>query len=89
MFFTQFEIKAFKNLKKTDKYLLVILKFINVATYITNSILFNIYYLFFTFTVQATYSNSSHTFQMPVAMMGPSSEILNAFSQCPPFHSVV
>lgn len=41
-FFTQFEVKAFKDLSKTDKYLLVI--FINLATYI--NILFKIYYFF-------------------------------------------
>lgn len=75
-FYSQFEVKAFKDLSKTDKYLLVI--FINLATYINICLKYTI---FFNFTFQVTYSNSSYIFKTLVSITKPFSEILNTCSQ--------
>lgn len=57
MFFTHFEIKAFKDLNKTDRYLLVIF---NLATFINNYILFKIYYFSFSHSKQLTQTLHTH-----------------------------
>lgn len=81
MFFTHFEIKAFKDLNKTDRHLLVIF---NLATFINNYTLFKIYYFSFSHSKQLIQTLHTHLRpQYPSQGHSLGYTILSQFSSSP------